>query len=72
MNFTGVGLGLGEEVDVSDGEWTKGLAADADASARADALTAYIQARVVEDYKVEQWAGGAVGRDRRVGEGRAW
>ncbi len=56
VNFTGVGLGLGEEVDVTDGEWAKGLGPDADAAARSEALTAYIQAKVIEDYKVRAWA----------------
>lgn len=58
VNFTGVGLGLSDEVDVNDGEWARGLAPDADASARAEALTAYIQSKVTDDYKVSLGTGG--------------
>lgn len=50
VNFTGAGLSLGEEIDVdpATGEWAKGLGEDAD---KAEALTKYVLAKVVDEYR---------------------
>ena len=48
MNYTGVGLSLGEEIDVSNsGEWTENLGEEADLPI---ALSEYIWGKVKQEY----------------------
>jgi glycerol-3-phosphate O-acyltransferase len=53
VRFTGVGLSIGAEVDVSEtAAWAKAVPADAPAEARQAALAAHVQAAVKEEFEV--------------------
>ena len=52
VRFTGVGLSLGAEVDVSDaGDWAKGLGAEATAEERQAALALAVHASVSKEFQ---------------------